>query len=91
MLFREEDEDLEVLPFADRAEAGRILASKLSAYQNALAGRKRSAQPAFTAQGGRQAKPEHWFMKPAETTQRPWDGGTYRMSIPQPDGTTKEP
>jgi putative phosphoribosyl transferase len=32
MLFREEDEDLEVLPFADRAEAGRILASKLSAY-----------------------------------------------------------
>jgi putative phosphoribosyl transferase len=32
MLFREEDEDLELLPFADRAEAGRILASKLSAY-----------------------------------------------------------
>jgi putative phosphoribosyl transferase len=32
MLFREEDEDLEVLPFADRAEAGRILASKLSTY-----------------------------------------------------------
>ncbi len=32
MLFREEDEDLEVLPFLDRAEAGRVLASKLSAY-----------------------------------------------------------
>lgn len=32
MLFREEDEDLEVFPFADRAEAGRVLASKLSAY-----------------------------------------------------------
>jgi putative phosphoribosyl transferase len=32
MLFREEDEDLEVLPFVDRAEAGRVLASKLSAY-----------------------------------------------------------
>ena len=32
MLFREEDEDLEVLPFADRAEAGRMLASKLLAY-----------------------------------------------------------
>ncbi len=32
MLFREEDEDLEVLPFADRAEAGRVLASRLSAY-----------------------------------------------------------
>ena len=32
MLFREEDEDLEVLPFEDRAEAGRVLASKLSAY-----------------------------------------------------------
>ena len=32
MLFREEDEDLEVLPFADRAEAGRILAGNLSAY-----------------------------------------------------------
>ncbi|MGD1081427.1 MAG: phosphoribosyltransferase family protein [Candidatus Sulfotelmatobacter sp.] len=34
MLFREEDEDLEALPFADRAEAGRILAGKLSAYAN---------------------------------------------------------
>jgi hypothetical protein len=32
MLFREEDEDLEVLSFVDRAEAGRVLASKLSAY-----------------------------------------------------------
>ena len=32
MLFREEDEDLEVLPFADRAEAGRMLAGKLLAY-----------------------------------------------------------
>lgn len=33
MLFREEDEDLEVFPFVDRAEAGRVLASKLSAYR----------------------------------------------------------
>ena len=32
MLFREKDEDLEVLPFAGRAAAGRILAGKLSAY-----------------------------------------------------------
>ena len=32
MLFREEDEDLEILPFADRAEAGRMLAGKLAAY-----------------------------------------------------------
>ena len=32
MLFREEDEDLEALPFDDRDEAGRILAGKLSAY-----------------------------------------------------------
>ena len=32
MLFRDEDEDLEVLPFADRADGGRILAGKLSAY-----------------------------------------------------------
>jgi len=34
MLFREEDEDLEVLPFVDRAEAGRMLASKLAAYSS---------------------------------------------------------
>ena len=32
MLFREEDEDLEILPFADRAEAGLMLAGKLAAY-----------------------------------------------------------
>ena len=32
MLFREEDEDLEILPFADRSEAGRMLAGKLAAY-----------------------------------------------------------
>jgi putative phosphoribosyl transferase len=32
MLFRDEDEDLEVLPFVDRAEAGRVLASRLSWY-----------------------------------------------------------
>ncbi len=31
-LFREEDEDLDVLPLADRAEAGSILAGKLSAF-----------------------------------------------------------
>jgi predicted phosphoribosyltransferase len=34
MLFREADEDLEVLPFADRAEAGRVLAGKLLAYSS---------------------------------------------------------
>jgi putative phosphoribosyl transferase len=34
MLFREEDEDLDVLPFTDRAEAGRMLAGKLSAYSD---------------------------------------------------------
>lgn len=32
MLFREEDEDLEMLPFADRVEAGLVLAGKLAAY-----------------------------------------------------------
>ncbi|MBZ5683397.1 MAG: phosphoribosyltransferase [Acidobacteriia bacterium] len=32
MLFLEEDEDLEILPFADRAEAGLMLAGKLAAY-----------------------------------------------------------
>jgi predicted phosphoribosyltransferase len=32
MLFREEDEDLEVLPFLDRASAGRVLAGRLSAF-----------------------------------------------------------
>jgi len=32
MLFREEDEDLEILPFANRAEAGLSLAGKLAAY-----------------------------------------------------------
>lgn len=34
MLFREEDEDLDPLPFRDRGEAGRILAGKLSAYSS---------------------------------------------------------
>src|SRR5262249_4489199 len=34
MLFREEDEDIGVLPFTDRAEAGCILAGKLSAYSS---------------------------------------------------------
>ena len=32
MLFRDEDEDDELLPFANRAEAGRILGAKLVAY-----------------------------------------------------------
>lgn len=32
MLFREEDEDLGVLPFANRGEAGRMLASRLAVY-----------------------------------------------------------
>lgn len=32
MFFRGEDEDLEVLPFADRAEAGLMLAGKLTTY-----------------------------------------------------------
>jgi putative phosphoribosyl transferase len=34
MLFREEDEDLDALPFTDRAEAGRMLAGKLSAHSD---------------------------------------------------------
>ena len=34
MLFREEDEELEVLPFVDRLDAGRALASKLKVYSN---------------------------------------------------------
>ncbi len=33
MLFREEDEDQEILPFENRAEAGRILAGKLVRYR----------------------------------------------------------
>jgi len=32
MLYRDEDEDDELLPFTDRAEAGRILGAKLAAY-----------------------------------------------------------
>jgi len=32
MLFREEDEDLDVLPFLDRASAGTVLAGRLSAF-----------------------------------------------------------
>jgi len=32
VFFREEDEDLEILLFADRSEAGRMLAGKLAAY-----------------------------------------------------------
>jgi putative phosphoribosyl transferase len=32
MLFREEDEDLDILPFADRTDAGLMLAGKLAAY-----------------------------------------------------------
>ena len=32
MLFRDEDEDVELLPFANRAEAGRMLGAKLIAY-----------------------------------------------------------
>jgi putative phosphoribosyl transferase len=31
MLFRDEDEDVELLPFANRAEAGRMLGAKLAA------------------------------------------------------------
>src|SRR5262249_60791987 len=34
MFFREEGEDIGVLPFTDRAEAGCILAGKLSAYSS---------------------------------------------------------
>ena len=32
MLFRDEDENDELLPFSDRSEAGRVLATMLSAY-----------------------------------------------------------
>jgi putative phosphoribosyl transferase len=34
MLFREEDEELEVVPFVDRLDAGRALAGGLKAYSN---------------------------------------------------------
>jgi putative phosphoribosyl transferase len=34
MLFREEDEELEVVPFVDRLDAGRALAGRLKAYSN---------------------------------------------------------
>ena len=34
MLFRDEDENDELLPFADRAEAGRILGTRLLAYSS---------------------------------------------------------
>jgi putative phosphoribosyl transferase len=56
MLFREEDEDLEVLPFMDRAEAGRVLASKLSAYSGRddviVLGLPRGGVPVASAVGG---------------------------------------
>ena len=56
MLFREEDEDLEVLPFTDRAEAGRILASKLSAYSERrdviVLGLPRGGMPVASAVAG---------------------------------------
>ncbi len=56
MLFREEDEDLEALPFTDRAEAGRILASKLSAYSNRedviVLGLPRGGMPVASAVAG---------------------------------------
>ena len=34
MLFRDEDEDVELLPFADRAEAGHMLGARLAAYSD---------------------------------------------------------
>ncbi len=52
--------------FSNRGEA---LAEATAARM--LARRKRSAGSALTTQGGRQAKPEQWFMKPPEITQRP--------------------
>jgi hypothetical protein len=52
--------------FSNRGEA---LAELTAARM--LAGRGRSARSALTVQGGRQATPEQWFMKPAVTTQPP--------------------
>jgi putative phosphoribosyl transferase len=56
MLFREEDEDLAVLPFTDRAEAGRILASRLSAYSDRgdviVLGLPRGGMPVASAVAG---------------------------------------
>ena len=56
MLFREEDEDLEVLPFVDRAEAGYVLASKLSAYSGRddviVVGLSRGGVPVASAVAG---------------------------------------
>jgi predicted phosphoribosyltransferase len=34
MLFRDEDEDVELLPFADRAEAGNMLGARLASYSD---------------------------------------------------------
>ena len=55
MLFREEDEDLEVLSFVDLAEAGRVLASKLSAYSGRddviVLGLPRGGVPLFISVG----------------------------------------
>jgi len=56
MLFREEDEDLEALPFADRTDAGRILASKLSGYSGrknvVVLGLSRGGMPVAAAVAG---------------------------------------
>lgn len=53
MLFREEDEDLEIPPFADRAEAGLMLAGKLAAYSGradvAVLGLPRGGMPVAAA------------------------------------------
>jgi len=56
MLFREEDENLEALPFADRTEAGRILAGRLSTYSSrsdvVLLGLPRGGVPVASAVAG---------------------------------------
>ena len=51
MLFREEDEDLDVLPFANRGEAGRMLASRLAAYSGRRKSSYRGSRPPLELNG----------------------------------------
>jgi len=56
MLFRDDDEELEVLPFADRGEAGRMLAGKLQEYADRpeviVLGLPRGGMPVASAVSG---------------------------------------
>ena len=75
MLFREEDEDLEVLPFADRTEAGRMLAGKPAAYSGCqeviVLGLPRGGMPVAAAVAGRLKVPLDVFVVTKLGT--PWD------------------